>query len=297
MTPLPYFGNCIRTDMTDLFDFKPKPTAFAVVGTPVAHSKSPQIHQMFGEQCGVALEYDRIQVDIGGFEQAVSHFRANGGAGLNVTVPFKGDAWRLCRQGANRLSAAADQAQAVNTLKFDVDGTVFGDNTDGAGLVADLEHNLGFTIQGASVLLVGAGGAVRGVVGPVLARHPERLTIANRTRSKAADLAARFDGEAGVMDLDQSPGAAFDLVVNGTAASLEGRLPGIDPACFGEHTLAYDMMYQPEPTVFMKSALAWGAARASDGLGMLVEQAAASFLLWHGRQPDTKPVIEALRRT
>ena len=161
---------------------------------------------------------------------------------------------------------------------------------------AEFWQYLQFAIDGTRVLLVGAGGAVSGVAGPILERNPGRLTIANRTRSKAVDLATRFGENVNVMTLDQAPGKPFDLIVNGTAASLDGKLPDLDTGCIGEHTLVYDMMYQPQPTVFMKWALDCGAGRVSDGLGMLVEQAAASFLLWHGKQPDTAPVIEALRK-
>jgi shikimate dehydrogenase len=282
--------------MSDLFDFKSRPTAFAVIGNPVRHSRSPQIHKLFAEQCGVVLEYERIQVDIGGFEQAVSHFHANGGAGLNVTVPFKRDAWQLCRRGANSLSARADQAEAVNTLKFEADGSVLGDNTDGMGLVSDIEKNLGFSIRGASVLLVGAGGAISGIIGPILQSSPGEITIANRTRVKSDYLARRYGNGIKTMELEQVPETPFDLIINGTAASLDGKLPGIDTACICDNSLVYDMMYQLQPTAFMKWALDNGSARASDGLGMLVEQAVGSFYIWHGKRPDSEVVIQALRK-
>lgn len=282
--------------MGDLFDFKARPTAYAVIGNPVEHSRSPDIHTMFAKQCDVVLEYTRIQVDIGGFGQAVSHFQANGGGGLNVTVPFKGEAWELCLRNGNRVSAGAEQAQAVNTLKFENDGSISGDNTDGPGLVRDIEQNLATTITNASILLVGAGGASSGVIGPLLARQPDRLTLTNRTRSKATELASRFGDSVSTMALDQHAGTPFDIVINATAASLAGSLPGIDPSCIGSRSLVYDMMYQPQPTIFMKWALEHGAARAVDGLGMLVEQAAGSFYIWHGAQPQTGPVIAALRK-
>ena len=268
------------------------------MGNPVAHSRSPIIHEMFAEQCGISLVYGRIQVDVGGFEQAVSHFAAHEGAGLNITVPFKVDAWNLCRREPNRLSPRADIAEAVNTLKFDDLGKIEGDNTDGAGMVCDIEQNLGITLAQKKILIVGAGGAVRGVLGPLLESNPALLHIANRTAEKAVTLARRFlqlgfkqiSGSA----LDRTSGP-YDLIINGTAASLRGQLPDIDPRCVGDQTLAYDMMYGSEPTPFMKWARDQGARQVADGLGMLVEQAAESFRLWHQQEPDTAPVISYLR--
>ncbi len=309
--------------MTDLFDFPTQSNHFAVMGSPVAHSQSPQIHQLFAQQFDIRLQYDRIQVDAGGFNQAVSHFAAHGGAGLNVTAPFKRDAWQLCAQPSNHLSARAQRAQAVNTLRFDVgrldqDGLshglshvrqVFGDNTDGVGLVRDIQNNLGIEITGKRVLVLGAGGAVRGVLGALVACQPARLTIANRTASKAYALAEKFGTDADT-DTDDNNSAhlningcgfkrideqTFDLVINGTSASLNGELPGIAPHCLGARTLVYDMMYARRPTVFMDWATANGAGKVSDGLGMLVEQAAESFAWWHHQRPDTATVIDALR--
>ncbi len=306
--------------MTDLFDFQAPANHFAVMGNPVAHSQSPRIHRLFARQFGIAIHYDRIQVDAGGFRQAVSHFAAHGGAGLNVTVPFKVEAWKLCGTPGNRLSARARRAEAVNTLRFagnGGDGAAFGDNTDGAGLVRDIEHNLGWEIAGRRVLVVGAGGAVRGILQPLAERKPASVTIANRTASRARALAEKFggggieegadaeaDGDAAVTitgcgceRLAAAPNPrAFDLIINGSAASLAGELPGIGAGCVGANSVAYDLMYAPTPTVFMDWALANGAAAASDGLGMLVEQAAEAFHLWHERRPDTAPVISALRR-
>lgn len=282
--------------MSDLFEFKPPPSAYAVMGNPVAHSKSPQIHSQFAHQTGVALSYDRIQVDVGGFDQAVSHFAANGGAGLNITVPFKVEAWQLCSQGNNHLTDRAQVAQAVNTLKFESDGTTLGDNTDGAGLVTDLENNNGVAIKDKSILVIGAGGAVRGVLGSILACLPADVTVANRTADKAQELETRFDGVLKGTGLDRIPGRQFDLIINGTAASLDGNLPDLPLSCVGPQTVVYDMMYADQPTVFMKWGMAAGAASAHDGLGMLVEQAAESFRLWRNTSPDTRPVIDALRK-
>jgi shikimate dehydrogenase len=282
--------------MTDIFDFKAKPTSYAVMGDPVKHSKSPEIHRLFAQQCGISMRYDRIKVDVGGFDQAVSHFSAHGGAGLNITVPFKVEAWKLCQSGINTLSTRADQAQAVNTLRFENDGSIFGDNTDGAGLVADLQNNIGFSIHDKTILIVGAGGAVRGVIGSLLNCGAEQITIANRTVEKADVLSERFGSAVLPLGLDRAADTSYELVINGTAASLEGRLPGIDHKCMNENTVVYDMMYGNQPTVFMQWAQTHGVTRTHDGLGMLVEQAAESFHLWHGKHPCTKSVIQALRR-
>lgn len=291
--------------MTDLFDFKAQSNHFAVMGDPVEHSQSPQIHRLFARQFDIRLEYDRIQVDAGGLDQAVSHFAAHGGAGLNITVPFKVDAWKLCGRPGNRPSERAQRAQAVNTLRFDRERGMFGDNTDGVGMVRDIENNLGLGIAGKRVLVLGAGGAVRGVLGPLAEREPASLTIANRTATKARALAEKFgNGTSPGNNITLSgcgyeriAGPAFDLIINGTSASLGGELPGVAPGCLGAHSVVYDMMYARRPTVFMDWALANGAGKASDGLGMLVEQAAESFHLWHGKRPDTAPVISALRKT
>ncbi|MGB5705329.1 MAG: shikimate dehydrogenase [Arenicellales bacterium] len=286
--------------MSDLFDFKAPKNQYAVMGNPVAHSKSPVIHDLFARQCGVSMGYQRIQVDIGGFDQAVSHFAAHDGAGLNITVPFKVEAWKLCRRDPNSLTARAKLAEAVNTLKFYDEGSIQGDNTDGVGIARDIEHNLGLSLAHTRILVLGAGGAVRGVLGPLLECGPEQLHVVNRTAEKAVTLAHRFSQ----MGFDCISGGAldrisgqFDLIINGTAASLGGELPEIDAGCISSRTLAYDMMYSDEPTLFMKWALDKGADRAADGLGMLVEQAAESFRIWHGLEPDTAPVISYLKKS
>jgi len=275
----------------DPFDFD-RPRRYAVMGNPVAHSKSPAIHRQFAEQFGIRLEYGAIQVDPGGFEQAVGNFRASGGAGLNVTVPFKEEAFRL----ADRLSERAQLARAVNTLKFEPDGVIYGDNTDGVGLLCDLTQNLGLAITGMRLLVLGAGGAVRGILGPLLAAQPARFVLANRTISRAEDLAREFS-TIGVIEVSgfDSVSGAFDLVINGTAASLGGESPVLPDGVFADAALAYDLMYSDRPTVFMTRSLGQGAGRAVDGLGMLVEQAAAAFALWHGKRPETAPVLRALR--
>ncbi|WP_069268527.1 shikimate dehydrogenase [Paraburkholderia nodosa] len=269
---------------------------YAVVGNPVAHSKSPYIHAQFALQTGERVEYDRLLAPLDGFVQHVQAFHAAGGRGLNVTVPFKLEAHAL----AHKLSPRAAAAGAVNTLRFDADG-IFGDNTDGFGLVRDIEVNLGVALEGARVLLLGAGGAARGVVLPMLERRPREITIVNRTAPKAHALIEQFAGAAGEFgcilsgggpqDVDPKP---YDVIVNATAGSLDAALPECDERAFGTGTLAYDMMYGAQPTVFMRHAQALGA-RAADGLGMLVEQAAESFFVWRGVRPEGAPVLAALR--
>ena len=269
---------------------------YAVIGNPIAHSKSPQIHAAFARQTGQALSYEALLAPVDGFAQTVADFRAHGGRGLNVTVPFKLEAFAL----AEHHTARAQAAGAVNTLAFGADG-VLGDNTDGAGLVRDLSANLDFALAGRRILLLGAGGATRGVLLPLLDSRPARLTIPNRTVAKAEALSTLFAARAGdcVLDacgFDALAGRRFDLVINATAASLADELPPLPPGLYAEGALAYDMMYGRDPTRFMRAALADGAARAADGLGMLVEQAAESFTLWRGVRPDSSPVLAVLRR-
>ena len=263
---------------------------YAVIGNPITHSKSPLIHALFAEQTGQALSYERILAPLDGFREAVRHFRDEGGRGLNVTVPFKLEAFAL----ADRLSERAARAGAVNTLIFHADGSIEGDNTDGAGLVRDLLKQ-GAEIRGRRVLILGAGGAVRGVLAPLLAEKPLELVIANRTADKAVRLAADFAdlGPVRGCGFDALEGP-FDLVINGTSASLSGDLPPLPDDLLAEGAVAYDMAYGSEPTPFQRWAEAHGARLALDGLGMLVEQAAESFRMWRGVQPDTAPVRQAL---
>jgi shikimate dehydrogenase len=263
------------------------------MGNPIAHSKSPRIHALFAEQTGQDLEYSAILVEQGGFPDAVAGFVADGGKGLNITVPFKEEAWEL----ATSHSPRAERAGAVNTLLLDAEGNHFGDNTDGAGLVRDLTHNHRCEIAGRRLLLVGAGGAARGVLEPLLAEHPALLVIANRTASKAIELARHFCdlGRVEGCGLDHVDGHVFDLVINATAASLQGEVPALPPGIISPDTWCYDMMYGREPTAFMHWAGELEATVTMDGLGMLVEQAAESFYLWRKVRPDTAPVIRALR--
>jgi shikimate dehydrogenase len=259
---------------------------YAVFGHPIAHSKSPQIHSAFARQTGQDMTYEAILAPRDGFAESVAAFIAAGGRGANVTVPFKEEAFRL----ASRLSSRAQRAGAVNTLVFD-DG-ILGDNTDGAGLVADLTRNLACALAGRRILLLGAGGAARGVIEPLLDQQPAALVIANRTVGRAQELAELFDRGVRACGFD-AVDTPFDLVINATAASLAGELPPLSPRVFTPDTLAYDMMYGRD-TPFLAFARSHGAATA-DGLGMLVEQAAEAFALWRGVRPDTAPVIASLR--
>lgn len=256
---------------------------YALVGNPVAHSKSPVIHAAFARATSQELEYGLIEAPLDGFAAAVERFRAAGGRGLNVTLPFKQEAFALC----SRVSERARIAQAVNTLVLE---TGFGDNTDGVGLVRDLAENLQHEFR--VVLLLGAGGAAQGVVGALLAAGAERVVIANRTGSRAKALAERFPGALGC-DFDSLPAEPFDLIVNATSAGLADEAPRVPASVFSNKVLAYDMVYGRE-TPFLAAARTAGA-RTCDGLGMLVEQAAESFFLWRGVRPQTRPVLEKLR--
>jgi len=287
--------------MSSPFDFDAPPDRYAVMGNPISHSKSPQIHSAFARETKQRLEYTAIQVDAGGLEQAIGNFRANGGKGLNITVPFKQDAWRL----VDERSPVAEQAGAVNTIVFRDDGSLYGDNTDGKGLVRDITVNNGIPIRGKRVLLMGAGGAARGVLRPLLDEAPTRLVIANRTADRATGLAAAFQASTVKnhakpiitgCGYDELPGQQFDLVINATAASLHGELPPLPDDLLAAGACCYDMMYGDEPTIFLRWAAEHGAVVCLDGLGMLVEQAAAAFELWRGVRPDGPAVIRMLRQ-
>ncbi len=260
---------------------------YAVFGHPIAHSKSPQIHAAFARQSGQDMHYEAILAPLDDFAGSIAEFIAAGGRGANVTVPFKEEAFRL----VNRLSARAQHAGAVNTLTFD-SGNIAGDNTDGAGLVADLTRNLNCVLAGKRILLLGAGGAARGVIEPLLDQQPAELVIANRTVSRAQELVELFAHGIRACSFDAAD-TPFDIIINATAASLAGDLPPLSPRVFTQDTLAYDMMYGRD-TPFLDFARTH-EARTADGLGMLVEQAAEAFYLWRGVRPDTAPVITSLR--
>jgi shikimate dehydrogenase len=270
--------------MTDLY---------CVFGNPIAHSKSPDIHARFAAATGQDLRYEARLAAVDGFSAAVSGFIAEGGRGANVTVPFKEEAFRL----SHRLTVRAGRAGAVNTLSF-TNGEILGDNTDGAGLVRDIENNLGLALAGRRVLLLGAGGAARGVIAPLLDARPASLFIANRSGDKALALAAHFADMAGAVDagdFGKTAGQAFEVVINATSASLAGQSLPLPPGIFAPGSLAYDMMYGKGETPFLQQARTQGAARLADGLGMLVEQAAEAFFGWRGVRPLTAPVLADLR--
>ena len=261
---------------------------YAVIGNPVAHSQSPWIHAEFARQTDQALDYGRIEAPLDGFARTLDEFRAAGGRGANVTLPFKQQAFAYC---GGEASARARAAAAVNTLRFE-GRAVYGDNTDGIGLVNDLERNLGRAIAGKRLLLMGAGGAARGVLQPLLERRPMLLRIANRTARRAEELAGLFQGVQGGGFGDLA-GESYDLLINATSAGLADEAPRLPEGIFAPGAFAYDMVYGRD-TPFLALARAAGAA-TSDGLGMLVEQAAESFQLWRGKRPDTAPVLAALR--
>lgn len=269
---------------------------YAVFGNPIAHSKSPLIHGWFAEQTRQALEYRAILAPEQDFEGHACAFFEEGGLGANVTVPFKLDALVF----SDHLSPRARRAGAVNTLQKGKNNEIYGDNTDGIGLVRDLTDNLGFNLKGRRVLLLGAGGASRGVIEPLLKSGIARLKIANRTPEKAQQLVQIFHGLQPEAELSAGnwaslEGSQYDLILNATSASLSGELPPLPDGLLAKDALAYDLMYGKEPTPFLRWAEAQGATQVADGLGMLVEQAAEAFFLWRQVRPDTQPVLQRLR--
>ncbi|MDP1606849.1 MAG: shikimate dehydrogenase [Rhodocyclaceae bacterium] len=268
------------------------PDRYAVFGNPILHSQSPRIHALFAVQTGQDMRYAALLAPVDGFAAAVAAFVRDGGKGANVTVPFKEEAFRL----ATRLTSRAQAAGAVNTLSF-ADNTISGDNTDGAGLVTELKANLGCALLGKRILLLGAGGAARGVILPLLQEQPAALVIANRTEEKAVRLAREFSGNTQLMPeargFAQLDGQAFDLVINATSTGLSDTALPLPPQLFAPGALAYEMVYG-RATPFMQQARTAGA-RVADGLGMLVEQAAEAFFIWRGVRPATGPVLAVLR--
>lgn len=265
---------------------------YCVFGNPVAHSKSPHIHAEFARLTGQDMQYEARLAESDGFATSLADFFAAGGRGCNITVPFKEEAWRL----ADIHSRRAEKAGAVNTLMKGKDGRLYGDNTDGVGLVRDLIVNAAYALKGKRVLVLGAGGAVRGILAPLLAEHPAGVVVTNRTIEKAEQLAALFheSGNIRASTFTALSGEKFDLVINGTSASLHGDLPPLPAGILAQDALAYDMMYAAEPTVFLRWAATQGAI-LRDGLGMLVEQAAESFFLWRNVRPSTMPVLTDMR--
>jgi len=264
---------------------------YAVIGNPIAHSKSPQIHQMFALQTGQDISYEAILAPLDGFASTIARLRNGAYKGCSVTVPFKFEAFQL----ATQLSKRAQAAQAVNTLKFD-GGTIFGDNTDGSGLISDIQQNLNFHLKARRTLLMGAGGAAYGVILPLLGTG-SKLSVVNRTFENAQRLAEVFlsQGNIEIFRYSELGKQAFDCIINATSSSIAGELPPLPHGIFAPGALAYDMMYGSE-TPFLKFAREHGAAVVSDGLGMLVEQAAEAFFVWRGVRPETAPVIAVLRK-
>ena len=266
---------------------------YAVVGHPIKHSKSPDLHAAFAKACDQAMTYTAKEIMPGHFDEEVKSFFQQGGKGLNVTVPFKEDAYQF----ADSLTTRAKQAGAVNTLIKNEDGSITGDNTDGIGLVTDITQNLGWRLKNSRVLILGAGGAVRGILGPFIDAGVSSITIANRTISKAEALVTLFSesqvslSACGFEDVT----GHFDLIINGTSASLSGDLPPIADAVIQADTHCYDMMYSKDLTPFLEWANTLGAKKISDGLGMLVCQGAESFYQWRNCHPETQSVIQQLR--
>ena len=264
---------------------------YGVIGYPVSHSRSPVIHRLFALQTNQHIQYDRFQVAPDRLEGAVRQFQRGGGKGLNITAPHKGEVTRLC----DHLSERASTAGAVNTLSFR-DGDIHGDNTDGIGLLRDLAVNLAVTIEGASILVLGAGGATRGIIGPLLEMQPASVRIANRTIDKAQALADHFShsGPVSACRLNMVPDEEYDLVINATSAGVRGETPPYPAAAVSEGTFCYDLSYGLKPTPFSIWARERGAKNSVMGWGMLVEQAAESFHIWRGIRPDTAPVLKQM---
>ncbi|MFK7795227.1 MAG: shikimate dehydrogenase [Gammaproteobacteria bacterium] len=268
--------------------------SYAVIGNPIQHSKSPQIHSAFAEQEKINIDYQRILAEPDQFAQSVNQFISQGGLGLNVTVPFKIVAYGQCQH----LNEYAQAAGAVNTISFDSTIGWMGANTDGIGLLTDLKHNQHLQLKNNNILILGAGGATRGILLPLLQEMPNRILIANRTVSKANDLAYSFSTAGNIQScgFDQiDTSQVFDLIINATSASLNNDVPDIANTVVGTETVCYDLAYSDKPTAFMSWSNNLNAKKSIDGIGMLIEQAAESYYIWRGFRPDTKPVFDLLR--
>ncbi len=265
---------------------------YAVFGNPIAHSKSPQIHTAYAEQTAQDLSYTALCPPLDGFSDAARAFFDNGGRGCNITAPFKLDAAAF----ADRIHASAERAGAINTLIRLDDGVIEGHNTDGVGLVRDLRDNIGVTLAGKTLLIIGAGGAVRGVLQPLLEAGPSQVVIANRTATKAVELALQFNDLGAVegCGLDALSARPFDVIINATSSGIDGAVPTIPTDCV-DGAMCYDMFYAATDTAFVRWCKQSGAKTACDGLGMLLEQAAESFSIWRGLRPDVPPVLSAIR--
>ena len=261
------------------------------MGNPIAHSQSPRIHKAFASQTGQSIDYQAVLVPEDAFVETLDAFARQGGKGANITLPFKAAAW----QSATMRTERADRAGAVNTIWFK-DAVTYGDNTDGIGLVRDLRDNLNCSLQGREILVLGAGGAVRGIIDPLFNAGVAGIVLANRSVDKAQSIADRFADRGTISAVSYAAlDGSFDVIINGTSLSLHNELPPLADHALQAGGFVYDMMYQREPTCFMRWASERGAARVADGLGMLVEQAAESFYIWRGVRPDTAPVIAELR--
>ncbi len=267
---------------------------YAVIGHPVKHSLSPKIHSEFAKQCGHDIEYTILESPLDGFSDTVKNFIASGGRGCNVTLPFKIEAFEL----ADTHSDLAKEAGAANTLQFLEDGTVYADSTDGTGITQDITNNMHYPLRAKKILILGAGGAARLIVGPILAHAPSQVFVANRTEQKAIDIANDFASKGMIIGVgfDALEGhAPYDLIINATSAGYTGNEINLPASLIGEHTWCYDLMYGKQGAPFLEWAKQFNPQCCIDGLGMLVEQAAASFYVWRGVYPETKPVIELLR--
>ena len=269
-----------------------KVKAFGVVGHPIAHSKSPEIHGLFAQQCKVDIDYKKFDVAPGDFEAFISEFFAGGGLGLNITVPFKEYAFRLSTPANEKVNLS----RAVNTLYLNDSGELIGDNTDGPGLVKDLIGN-NIQLKGRRLLILGAGGAVRGILPSLIEQAPKSITIANRTIQKAEQLKEEFIHllDLNVLNFEEVEGEAYDVIINATSLSLQGKTPKISNSLINARTCCYDLMYSNQNTAFVNWGLENNAQKAIDGLGMLVEQAAVSFEIWLGATPETSAVIDRMR--
>lgn len=265
---------------------------YAVMGNPISHSLSPTIHALFAKQTHQVLEYCAILVKPGQFREAVSLFQQQGGKGLNITLPFKEEAWTL----ATSLSQRAKQAKAVNTLCFTDDNQIIGDNTDGVGLCRDLEQNLAVSLRNKIILIIGAGGAARGIIGPLLECGPQQIIIANRTKSKAELLASEFSFEKSIeaKSFEALSGQSVDIIINAASTTLHGICPDLPPDLSVKNGVCYDLAYGKNPNPFLLWGNQHGAKLLVDGIGMLVEQAAESFYLWRGVRPQTKPILQKI---
>jgi len=266
---------------------------YAVFGNPINHSKSPQIHSLFAEQTGITLNYQAIEVPLDHFSDYVTSFASQKGKGLNITVPFKEKAFSLC----HTLTERAEVSGSVNTIWFDENNHIYGDTTDGKGLINDLTINHSFDLNKKSLLILGAGGSVKAILEPLCSQSPDKIVIANRTVSKANQLAENFSNRGNIhaCSYDELSAESYDLIINGTSLSLCGQLPMIPESTIKNNTYCYDLMYSDTETIFMKWASEHGALKVMDGLGMLVEQAAEAFFIWHGVMPDTSSVIKTIR--